>query len=147
MPPPGHGELRRRACRCGPPPERCIPDDTVMVQYASRAGRFIDGPRTTVEREVSLLFGAHLTREAVFQYVRGEPPTGRDLRRAGFRSATAGALREAGFAVVHTPSKVKDVEHASVCWPADDPLRRQEIPWPPDVSDRFIGCFNECWEP
>lgn len=148
MPPPPPSRLRRQACHCGPPPEHCIPDDTVLVHYAKRAGSFINGPRVEVEREVSLLFGGNLTRKAVCEYVRnGEPPTDRDLRRAGFRSTTAGRLREAGFAVVHTRSRAKDVGHASVCWPADDPLRHQEIPWPPAVSARFNGCFNEGWEP
>lgn len=55
-------------------------------------------------------------------------------------------LRDKGFAVVHTPGRVRNPGHVSIVWPADDPLNRQDIPWPQDVVTAFNGCFNDSVE-
>ncbi|WP_459802605.1 hypothetical protein [Herbidospora sp. RD11066] len=73
--------------------------------------------------------------------------TAHDLERAAVRYTSVGKLRAAGFAVVHTPGRVTngcgaDGEHVSVIWPVEDPLVRQDIPWPPDVAESFVQCFN-----
>src|SRR5699024_9050539 len=58
------------------------------------------------------------------------------------RYARVGDLREAGFAVVHTPGRVAGGVHCSVVFPSFDPLVEQAIPWPDKVSDEFDRCFE-----
>ncbi|MCD0450585.1 hypothetical protein LO762_15500 [Actinocorallia sp. API 0066] len=92
---------------------------------------------------VSLLIGNHWTPETASRYVlRGESPTPKKLASVALRVTTAGRLREAGFAVVHTTGKIKDSPHVSVVFPAVRPFDEFEVPWPPAVSERFGACFT-----
>lgn len=68
------------------------------------------------------------------------------LAKAGRRQTTAGRIRAAGLAVVHTPGPEKKERggiHVSIIWPADDPVNRQVTPWPADTPKAFTACFNE----
>lgn len=138
---PSH--VQKAACRCGPPPELCITDDTVLTQHAWSVDKFRAQPRIEVEVAVSLLVGSDWTKESASKYVlRGESPTRRRLARVALRHTTAGALRAAGFAVVHTTGRVRGNPHVSVVWPATRPLQEQLVPWPSEVSARFDACFT-----
>ncbi|MGJ6968659.1 hypothetical protein ACSDR0_42810 [Streptosporangium sp. G11] len=106
---------------------------------------FFDEPRYEMEREISLLTG-QLSVEAASRY-RRKIINARDLELAAVRYTTAGRLRGEGFAVVHTPGRVRAEcdaigQHVSVIWPAEDPLNVQKIPWPPAVTKSFVECFN-----
>jgi hypothetical protein len=135
--------LRRAACRCGPPPERCVPDDTVLTQFGRKTELFRNAPRLERELGVSLLIGKQTIEDALRYVLQGNPPTRQQLRQAVTRLTSVGKLRNAGFAVVHTPGRVRQGIHVSVVWPGDDPLNRQDIPWPGSVSEAFDSCFNE----
>lgn len=119
-----------------------MPDETVLTQQCWTPPHFRNKPRVELETDISMLIGDHWTVEAACKYVAGghqAPP--RKLERAGIRRTTAGRIRQAGFAVVHTPGLIKDGPHVSVVWPGDDPLELQVVPWADDVSARFDACF------
>jgi hypothetical protein len=137
------GYVRRAACRCGPSPDECVSDDTLLSQHAPKAGKFRNAPRVEREVEVSLLLGEWSVEDATRYVLMGNPPTRGQLSRAAMRLTSAGKLRRAGFAVVHTPGRIKGGPHVSVIWPANDPLNDARVPWPPEVSERFDSCFNE----
>lgn len=118
-------------------------DSEVLTQFAWKADRFRDQPRIDREVGLSLLVGRVDVEEAARYVLLGQPPTRGQLSRAVVRLTTAGRLRKAGFAVIHTPGRVKPGKHATVVWPDDDPLTRPEVPWPADVSEAFNSCFNE----
>lgn len=137
--------VAKRACRCGPPPEECVGDDEILTHYGHN-GEFTPAPRESVqEREVSVLRGPYTAHEAARQ-VRGSRLSDAERSAASARYAHAGDLRDKGFAVVHTPGRVRNPGHVSIVWPADDPLNRQDIPWPQDVVTAFNGCFNDSVE-
>jgi hypothetical protein len=135
--------VRQAACRCGPPSDVCVVDDEVLTHHAKIAGEFLNAPRLETEREVSLLRGKLTVEEATrYRYRRGSAAAMQAaVDKAGVRYTTAGQLRHAGFAVVHTPGRMINGPHVSVVWPADDPLERQDIPWPDHVTARFADCF------
>lgn len=135
--------FRKATCTCGPPPERCVQDGTVLTQQSWNRANYRNQPRYERETDLSMLIGAHWSVEDACTYVSREnrPPSRRKLDRAGVRRTTAGRLREAGFGVVHTPGKFRTGPHASVVWPGDDPLNRHEVPWSDEVSARFDACF------
>ena len=139
--------VRWAACRCGPPPDRCVPDGAVLTQYGVRRAPFRNQPRIGRELGLSVLRGRISLEDAV-RYVLKESPTEHDLRRARIRRTTVGELRLAGFAVVHTPGRVrgKDAIHCTVAWPETDPIDASQVPWPAMASERFDACFNEVWE-
>lgn len=119
--------------------------DEIVPQYGRRAAGFRNQPRAGVELGLSVLRG-QLTAEEAARYVlgaRGQALTRHQLADAAVRHATARALRESGFAVVHTPGKIKGGPHTSVVWPSADPLTLQQVPWPAETSEKFDSCFNE----
>lgn len=70
------------------------------------------------------------------------PPT--DVERASVRYTTAGDLRAAGFAVIHTCGRKGEGNgHVSVVWPADQPLDAPDPAWPAHVRKAFAACFTE----
>jgi hypothetical protein len=134
--------IRRAACKCGPPPDQCVPDEAFLTQHAYN-GKFRRAPRIEREVDVSLLVGNDWSEASATRYIlREREPSERQLAETTLRQTTAGALRRVGFAVVHTPGKIKTKPHVSVIWPNSDPLVRQQVPWPPGVSDRFDACFT-----
>ncbi len=136
-------EFRRRACTCGPPPKDCVQNDVVLVQHTWNRRKFRNQPRQGVETAVSVLMAADWTLEEVSTYVRrGQRPTMSELRRAALRRTTAHKLRDAGFAVVHTPGAIVDGPHVSVVWPCTDPFHHQEASWEDGVPEAFDACFN-----
>ena len=141
---PNH--VRRAACRCGPPPELCVPDDEILTQHGWIRSPFRNQPRGERELGLSVLRGPISLTEATRYVLQGEPPTERQLRKSRIRSSTAILLRQAGFAVVHTPGRVRNSAHCTVAWPDTDPLEAPQVPWPSEVSERFDSCFNEEWE-
>lgn len=129
-----------------PTPWLCLPDETVLTHHTFHAGKYIEAPRYDQEREISLLTGK-LAIEQASRY-RRRVITDRALESASVRYTSAGRLREEEFAVVHTPGRLlgrcgADLQHVSIVWSNDDPVNRQDIPWPPAVSERFVQCFNE----
>jgi hypothetical protein len=134
--------FRRRACRDGVPPEECVSDETVLVQYTPDRAEFRNKPRVERETAVSVLKAEGWSLGQVSSYVRRLPPTPDVLARAGLRQTTAGKLRDAGFAVVHTPGAIASGPHVSVVWPASRPFEQQDPAWPDEVSTRFDSCFN-----
>lgn len=145
MPEPDSTYVRKQACRATSTPWLCLPDETVLTHHTFNVDRFLEAPRYDKEREVSLLTG-ELTAEEVSRY-RRRVITARALEAAAVRYTSAGRLRAEGFAVVHTPGRLLGrcgtaSQHVSIVWPDDDPTNRQDIPWPPTVSKRFVRCFN-----
>lgn len=138
--------MRRAACRCGKPPQECISDDVELTQQAPKAGKFRNAPRVEREVDVSLLIGRWSVEDATRYVLMGNSPTRPQLNRAAVRHTKVGRLREAGFAVVHTPGRIKGGPHASVVWPANQPLAHPEVPWPSEVSEAFEVCFNRAGE-
>src|SRR5712664_2930870 len=135
--------VKRAACRCGPPPEQCVTDGEVLTQHGWQDSPFRAQPRIERELGLSVLRGAISAREVTQYVLQGKEPTDRQLAKARIRQTTAVELRLAGFAVVHTPGRVLDSAHCTVAWPDRDPLEAPEVPWPPDVSERFDSCFNK----
>lgn len=75
---------------------------------------------------------------------RSSTVTAAGIEQAGRRQTTAGLIRKAGLAVVHTPGpKTPNGIHVSIIWPTDDPVHVQRVPWPIEVSEGFAACFNE----
>jgi hypothetical protein len=134
--------FRRRVCTCSVPPDRCVPDATVLVQYSSDGKEFRNRPRIDRETCVSVLMADGWSLAKVSEYVRRASPTRAILERAGMRSTTAGTLRAAGFAVVHTPGAIVNGPHVSVVWPGAQPLDQHVATWSPEVSAKFDSCFN-----
>jgi hypothetical protein len=141
--PPNH--VKRSACQCGPSPEQCVSDSEVLAQHGWVGRSFRNQPRIDRERGLSVLRG-EVSLEGATRYVLPREPNEQDLRKACIRRTTAAALRRAGFAVVHTPGKVRGSVHCTVAWPGADPLENPQVPWPPEVSAAFDSCFNEVWE-
>jgi hypothetical protein len=137
---PNH--IQRSACKCGPPPEDCVPDNEDLTQYGPKAGKFRNQPREGVELGLSVLIGRWSAGDAV-RYVLPQPPAKEQLDRAVVRLTTAGTLRKAGFAVVHTPGRVKPGKHATVVWSQGDPIAQPVVPWSQTASEEFDSCFNK----
>ena len=118
-------------------------DEIYLTQQSWDPPAFRNQPRIDRETAVSMLIGDQWTVEEACTYVYGgRQPSPRKLERAGLRITTAGRLRDAGFAVVHTPGAIKDGPHVSIVWPGDDPLEYQAVPWPDEASALFDACFD-----
>jgi len=130
--------LWRAACRCGPDPSSCLNNDEIVTQWAPETGEFRRRPRPEMEVEVSVLRG-RLSAISAAERIRVAEKKRTNSR---VRYARVGDLREAGFAVVHTPGRVAGGVHCSVVFPSFDPLVEQAIPWPDKVSDEFDRCFE-----
>jgi hypothetical protein len=67
--------IQRDACRCGPPPERCVPPEEVLTQFGWCDSKEvhcavswpgdnpIDGPQVPWPREVTALFDSCFNEE------------------------------------------------------------------------------------
>lgn len=132
-------------CEDLPSPEQCIEDDEILTQHTWRDGDFINESRE-IETELSMLRGDLSVAEAcVYRSSRSKISAAR-LARASRRQTTAGKIRAAGLAVVHTPGpEEKDMGgmHVSIVWPPGDPVNRQVTPWPAEAPKAFAACFNE----
>jgi hypothetical protein len=120
-----------------------VPDETVLTQFGWSTEAFRKAPRIDRELGVSLLVGEQSSEAALRYVLAGTAPSKRQLIQASRRLTKAGALRVAGFAVVHTPGRVKGGIHVTVVWPGTEPLNRQDVPWPIAVSELFDTCFND----
>ena len=82
--------------------------------------------------------------EALALRNRGKPAFPQDLEQGRIRYTTADVLREAGFAVIHTPYKMGEPgHHVSAVWPDKNPLDEHERDWPACVQTAFEACFTE----
>lgn len=140
---------RSRLCACGPPPHLCVRGPTVLAQVAWKPNKYLSAPRgerghLPAEVDVSLLQrDDQITLADMLTYVgRGRVIRPKEFETASFRVVDARTLRDAGFAVVHTPGRVAWPSHVFVVWPHDDPLERPQTPWPRDVADNFAACFD-----
>lgn len=137
--------LTSMSCRCGPPPEQCLADDEVVSHYgeinATGACHHHSSPRPPKVPALSVHRG-RLTPHEACAHVRG-PVTDALLTRTCVRYTTVGALRTAGFAVLHTPGRLTAGVHCSVFYPAGNPTTDQTAPWPASVRKAFDRCFNE----
>lgn len=139
----GPSFVEANACGCGAPADQCIQDDELLTQHTWHAGTFNDEPRES-ERDLSMLRGDISVAEACDYRSSAVRVSAAKIARAGRRQTTAGKIRAAGLAVVHTPGKrIKNGLHVSIVWPPHDPIHVQQTPWPPDVSTSFAACFNE----
>lgn len=139
----GKSEVEAMACRCGVSPEQCLSDDELLTQHTWKAGSFNDEPREG-EQDLSMLRGDVSVAECCDYRSSASRVTLAKVAKAGRRLTTAGKIRAAGLAVVHTPGRrVKDGLHVSIVWPPDDPVHIQQTPWPSDVSKNFAACFND----
>lgn len=143
-PPPTEQWLVKRACRCGPPPEDCLTDGTVVTQLTERDGTFRCHPRHDRERALSVQIG-QLTTEQMYPKVVPGPSGPAEIDRNSVRHTTVGNLRASGFTVVHTPgNRVRSSTHASVLWSAGHDWRTlQVVPWDSDVQGKLEQCFND----
>ena len=124
----------------GGSPLTCIADDEPLSQY----GKVESRPNTPVFRSrrrenepgLSLLKGT-LTAAEIARRVLGRSGSSSKDR---VRHTTAGKLRKAGFAVIHTPTQVNQKHCSVVLLNTDDGLD-YETEWSDDVSSRFDECF------
>ena len=126
----------------------CIGDAEILTHHTELRGQYPNAPRERngkpAEVEVSMMRGAISKAEACSRRNGGNPAASADVARAGIRYATAGDLREAGFAVIHTcMPKGEGYGHVSVIWPAANPLDEQDPDWPAPVQEAFAACFTE----
>jgi hypothetical protein len=138
--------VRKAACPTDFAEGRCIGDEEVLTHHTAVRGQYNNAPRPDFEEdEVSVWRGAISKDEACRRRNRNQPVAPQDVARAGIRRATAGDLRAADFAVVHTcgPKKGETYGHISVIWPAADPLASREADWPAEVQEAFAACFTE----
>ena len=126
------------------PPDRAIqelPDDLRLTQYGERPPTG-EGFRCRLreeigETEISLILGdvdASAASVLVTKYLTPSAMT---------RVTTVGALRRAGFVVVHSPTKGNRL-HVSVFPPSLESGDRVE--WDDELAKRFNACFTESSE-
>jgi hypothetical protein len=136
--------VRKNACQTDLSGGRCIADDEMLTHHTSQRGRYNDAPRPEVmEVELSMMRGELTVAEACMRRNGGHPAHPSDVERAGVRYTTAGELRGAGFAVIHTCGrKGEGYGHVSAVWPAANPLDAPDPAWPPHVQEAFAACFT-----
>jgi hypothetical protein len=137
--------VRKNACQADLKEGQCIADDEMLTHHTSQRGRYNSAPRSEVmEVELSMMRGELTVAEACMRRNGGRPAHPSDVERADVRYTTAGKLRTAGFAVVHTCGrKGEGYGHVSVVWPASNPLDEPDPAWPPKVQEVFAACFTE----
>jgi hypothetical protein len=137
--------VRKNACPVDLGGGQCIGDAEILTHHTPERGQYINAPRPEIpEDEVSVMRGALTKADACKQRNRDKPVPPADVARAGIRYATAGGLRERGFAVIHTCCRQGEAYgHVSVIWPDADPLDHQEPGWPAPVQAAFAACFTE----
>lgn len=122
-------------------PAGCLPDSTVLTQLSDRDHLFRNEPRHWRERSLSLIIG-HLEVADAYEQVTGSPGEFADPDTR-VRHCTVGALRLAGFLVIHAPgSRSPENPHASVCVTAGNWRADQRIPWNTDIKKSFDACFD-----
>ena len=124
---------------------QCIRNEEIPTHHAKQRGQYNNAPRPKIpEVEVSVMRGALSKADACQRRNRNQPAPPTDIERAGIRYATAGDLREAGFAVIHTcKPKGEGNGHVSIIWPNTNPLAEQDSHWPAGVQEAFAACFTE----
>ncbi len=131
-----------RACKCpGTSPEICLDDAETVTQWAVDPPPYTVAPRDRdLDSAISVVRGDMEPAEAYTESTGNAPPhAGGAL--LGRRTSTVKRLRDAGFGVVHTPGRLPGSMHASVVYPADDPVHTQVHNWPVDVQKKFDICF------
>ena len=95
--------VRKYACTTDLNGGQCIADDEVLTHHTSEKGSYNNAPRPEVmEVELSMMRGKLTKAEACLRRNGGRPAHPADVERVGVRYTTAGELRDAGFAVIHT---------------------------------------------
>lgn len=136
--------VRKYACPTDRNGGQCIGDDEILTHHAPRRGQYANAPRLGVEVEVSLMRGNVDKPEACARRNRGLPAHPADIAMASVRYTTAGQLRAAGFAIVHTCGrKGEEYGHVSAVWPDTNPLDEPDPQWPAEVQAEFAACFTE----
>lgn len=111
-----------------------IGDTEDLSQRISRgphAPPVVNKPRLQDLDGVSMVRGRHTPLELRCLIVKGNPPS--DLSNEGARYTTAGALRNRGFEVHHSPTN-RIPDHVSVAYRGD---------WNDDVALLFEQCFHD----
>lgn len=110
-----------------------LPDDTKLTQYGERSpvgDGFRDRLRVDIgETEISMILGEVDAVAAAMLVTKHLAPG------AAVRVTSVAWLREAGFRVVHSPTRGNPL-HVSV-FPPDD------ADWGDDLARRFNSCFTE----
>ena len=138
--------VRRHACETDRRGIQCIGDDEVLTHHTKQKGSYDNAPRPSMldETEISVRRGKLTVAEASVARNAGNPVHPSDVAAAGVRYTSAGDLREAGFAVIHTPGiKGEESGHVSVIWPNMNPLDEQDRVWPAEVQAALAACFTE----
>jgi len=137
--------IRKNACSTDITGGQCIRDDEVLTHHTKQRGQYNDAPRPEMtEVELSLTRGRVDKAEACKRRNGNKPVPPQDVERAGVRYTTAGALREAGFAVIHTCGrKGEGHPHVSAVWPDAKPLDEPDPAWPVSMQRTFAACFTE----
>lgn len=95
------------------------------------------------ETEISVRRGKLTVAQASVARNAGNPVHPDDAAAAGVRYTSAGDLREAGFAVIHTPGiKGEESGHVSIIWPSTNPLDEQDRAWPAENDE--LGQASAC---
>ena len=115
-----------------------LPDELRLTQYGERSP-ISEGFRCRLraeigETEISLIVGNVDAQAASMLVVKYMSPY------AVARVTTVGALRRAGFEVIHSPSKTNRL-HVSVYPPVLASGDRAE--WDDELASRFNACFTE----
>jgi hypothetical protein len=140
--------VRNHACETDLAGGQCIGDAEILTHRTDQRGQYDNAPRKRegkpAEVEVSTMRGAISKADASRRRQGRYPATPADVARAGIRYATAGDLREKGFAVIHTCGPKGEANgHVSVIWPDTNPLDKQDPDWPAPVQEAFAACFTE----
>jgi len=139
--------VRKSACPTDLGGGQCIRNDQTLTHLTNRYGEFDNGPRHLLrfdEDEVSMRRGEIPKAEACRLRNGRQLVHPADIARARIRRATAGDLREQGFAVIHTCGRAGEANgHVSVIWPDTNPLSERESDWPAPVQEAFAACFTE----
>jgi len=144
MPQPSPTWVRKYACPTDLSGGQCIGDDEILTHHTPRRGQYVNAPRVDIEVEVSMIRGRVDKAEACRRRNGGAPAHPVDVAAAGVRHTTAGTLRAAGFAVVHTCGRRGEGNpHVSAVWPAANPLDEPDPKWPEPVQEAFAACFTE----
>jgi hypothetical protein len=139
--------LQSMLCHCGGDPTTCIPDNATISHYGElRKGGACRHDNSPLQRHRAPALSAQVGRlsaaEMAAKIYGVRAPEA--LSRACVRYTTAGELRAAGFAVVHSAGRVRGPKgHCSIVHPPDAPLTKQGRPWPDPFPQAFDGCFNE----
>jgi hypothetical protein len=115
-----------------------VADDATVTQFGEKkpvGEGFRDRLRPEIgETEISMILGDVDADAASILVTRTLTPA------RICRKTLVGVLREAGFRVVHSPTKANRL-HVSVYPPTDS--EEQETDWGVELADRFNGCFTE----